>query len=1013
MGSGQLPCPGQAAARIATAAGKAGKFSGLGTDAARAGTKSWIDKFIPSGTNWVGPREANWITPNHIKEFAPEMFDTLSSVAKNQKGGAFDLAGQMDTPLGALGTFWPAGEAGVFGAGKTGQKIARGMDVAGDMLRHAKIPGTAIRPVGDLANLVNAKAGKTTNAELLQDAYQTHHVKEGARYEHRLLTAKWTNDLERMGHAKTEVDTVRNWIEFPNTAPAEAQPLVKEMRGYVDKIPKLAEQMGVKIGDVSDKMSAAGSQAQYWPRHLAEGLVGKNKKRGSFGKLFDPATTAELAREPWTLGSKGGTKALMEMYKDPEVLKLHAAGDRDALVDYLKNNYSSNLPEKFLDGEQIAKLKELNVPPTVAMAGIQAANNPALAKSLAPSSTFHAAADSILKMSPEALGAGVYANHPVNDFAASMSGTADKLHASKIALERIASDATAAGPGTVEVPVVLKNLDLEFGDGTSKGAIKWLKDHGVADPEKAHLPADTAAFLTQMGKGWTGGPQEVGPMLDLYDNFANIMRSVFTNMDPVRYNVRNRLSGHFANWISGLVKIFDGTATNADQLMKGMVIEGAAKNPHLLQMAAERGIQNLDDKTATQILGEMLYALETSGSSGLSHEIQHGSGNIGSQLGEIKDQIPGANPFSWGAVGELAKGPMGKAGTSYNPLSAIRGVGGAPTTKNALAATGEKIAEYTEGLNRIAPMWSLIQDGVHPQEAARRVMEAQVDYRGRNYTQFEKQLLKRIFLFYSFSKGMFPFTLKQVMDYPGGRLAQALRGMNRSKSQDELVPQHVAETAAIPVGQIPGMAPLEEGAKRYITGFGLGFEDPAQFVGGPQNAMLEAASRLNPLIKAPLEMMSGQSFFQRGPGGGGRSLEDLNPSLGQTLSNIGQITGMRESKAPVRTPQFLEHILSNSPLSGVLNKARTITDPRKGPGAKAVNLLTGIKATDVSPAAQDKELRSRISQIEKQMGARTFSDTFLPKDAQAELSPKELADYQKMQALRRLLEERSKTRKKK
>lgn len=996
-------------AKIGTAASKAGKVAGLG--------------------KWMGPREANlMVTGRHIQDFAPDMFASLQNVAKNQKGGAYDLLNNMDTPLGALGQFWPAGEAGLFGTGKTAQKIARGMDVAGDMLRHTKIPGTNIMPVATLTNLVNKRAGGAKTAEDLQTAYHTFHSKEGARYEHRLLTAKWANDLERIGHKATDTVEVRDWLEFPNKAPVEAQPLVKEIRQYIDRIPQIAGDMGVKIGDVTPKMAAAGSNAKYYMRYIAEGLAG-NKKSG-FGKLFDPAAATELDRLPWTHGSRGGTKALTEMAKDPILEGIFTnqnnaspKGVLQAAKEYIQQKYvddpaavlggqQRNLPNEFITKGQGRILKGLGLPQTVAGAAQAITQNPDLLHKLKPKRSAGAAARTLYEMSPEVRKSGIYANHPINDFAAAMSGTMDKLHASKIALERMAEAALpAAGQGTVPVPVVLKNLDLEFGDGTTKGAIKWLKDHGVADPENAHLAPETAEFLTQMGSGWKGGPKDVHAAVKLYDDFSKVMKAIFTNLDPIRFNVRNRISGLFSNWMAGLDGILSGNSKDVRGLMSNMAIEGAAKNPHLMQMAAERGIQNLDDKRATEMLAEIMYALEATGSYGVAQA--HGTG-LGGKLDDIKQAIPGGHPFSWGEVGSKAIGGFGKSGTTLNPITSWRGIGGATDTKFAPLAAGEDISHLAESLNRMAPVWAQIQDGVHPVEAAKRMLEAQVDYRSRNYTEFEQQVLKRIMLFYSFSKGQFPFSVNQLLNNPGGKLAQTLRVMNRTKDQDEPVPQHIAESASIPIGHIPGMAPLEEGAKRYITGMGLGFEDPAQFVGGPKNAALEAISRMNPVLKGPIEGIFGQSTFQRGPGGGGRSLEDLDPALGRTLSNIRELTTGEKSKAPVRYPGsgVIEHVLSNSPLSTVLNKARTATDPRKGTIAKGVNLFTGFKATDVSPQSQDRELRNRIGQIEKQMGGREFRTSYVPKEIQEGMSPSEKKKYEQLKALAKLLEARAKERKK-
>lgn len=239
-------------------------------------------------------------------------------------------------------------------------------------------------------------------------------------------------------------------------------------------------------------------------------------------------------------------------------------------------------------------------------------------------------------------------------------------------------------------------------------------------------------------------------------------------------------------------------------------------------------------------------------------------------------------------------------------------------------------------------------------------------------------------------------------------MGQTIQALGRAHKTEDLSPEYLSETASVPLKTLP------DGSRRYLTGLGLGFEDPAGFfTPSVKQVGLEALSRTSPLIKAPLEYAFGQSAFQKGPYGG-RSLEDLNPPLGQTISNIGQLAGLRDKQGPVKLPggELFEHVLSNSPLAGVLTSARTLTDPRKNAAAKAINLLSGLHVTDVSPASQDAELLRRAGRVERQLlGARSYSGTFVPKDRQAEFTPKEQEMAAELKALRRLLEERKKQRK--
>lgn len=360
-------------------------------------------------------------------------------------------------------------------------------------------------------------------------------------------------------------------------------------------------------------------------------------------------------------------------------------------------------------------------------------------------------------------------------------------------------------------------------------------------------------------------------------------------------------------------------------------------------------------------------------------------------------------------LGETVKGRPGE----WSPKNwRVRGVAGAQETTMPWMRAGEQVGDFAEHMIRFPGFYALLKQGMDPAEAARLVGEAAVNYQSRHYTKFEQQVMQRLFLFYKFTKGQIPFTLKMLAENPGGRLANVLRSVNRSRDEEDNIPDWIKETTSIPADDFLG-GPLEDGTKRYITGLGLPFEDPVQFASpSGQNLMLEAASRLNPMIKAPIEWMTGQSFHQKGGPHGGRPLDDLDPPLGRTIANIGQITGLRDSKDPVRFfgSGPLEHMLANSPLSSALTKVRTVTDTRKSIPAKASNLLTGLKISDVSPAAQDRELRNRVQRIERQLGARQFTETYLPKEIREKMSPAEAAQAAQLAALKKLLDERSKKR---
>lgn len=429
----------------------------------------------------------------------------------------------------------------------------------------------------------------------------------------------------------------------------------------------------------------------------------------------------------------------------------------------------------------------------------------------------------------------------------------------------------------------------------------------------------------------------------------------------------------------------------------------------------------LDDKAATEIIGELAYAYSVIGK--YDGEAQSVIGqapeSLGTSVNDIYSEMLGggrqqANLLRTGQ--KLVAWPG--SGTTYNPLKArLRGVFGSEKSTLGVAAAGEDVGHLVEGMNRLPPFIKQLREGVDPAVAAAKVGGAQVQYAKRYYTKFQQDVLARVFPFAKYTMGMTPWVLRQLSENPGGAMGATVKAANRAHNPDELTPDYVADTAAIPVQGTPLEAllgqPGEPGTNRYLTGFGLSFEDPLSFIGstGVRGAMGEAISRMSPPIKAIPEWASGESFFQRGPMGG-RDLDDMDPLVGRLISNVKQAATGQEHKFPVRLPDWFEYMAANSPASRALSTARTIADPRKSAAGKAVNLLTGFRITDVSPASQTALIADRAETLMRQMGARQFSRTYFPDDVRKGMTPEELAVAMQLEALQKFVDKARKERNK-
>lgn len=310
---------------------------------------------------------------------------------------------------------------------------------------------------------------------------------------------------------------------------------------------------------------------------------------------------------------------------------------------------------------------------------------------------------------------------------------------------------------------------------------------------------------------------------------------------------------------------------------------------------------------------------------------------------------------------------------------------------------GGKALEKVEFYNRVPLYLYFRKKGYEPLQAALEVKKRHFDY--KELTDIERNLFRRGILFFSFTRKMAPLIAETLTQRPGGAMAQTIKATAKlHDKQDQPVPQYIKETTAIP------LKPDAAGNLRYFTGLGLPQEDIASFIPSPVQELL---SRTTPLIKAPIEMATGQSLFQRG-----RPLDELDPTIGRIIGNVKELAG--GDKVKTRAKPFLgqpfEFTMANSPLSRVLSTVRTATDPRKSNFAKAINLGTGLRITDVSPAAQDAEIRARAADAMKKLGAKTFSRTYVPQDDREGLSPEEKAQLAQLDLLLKQLQARSKER---
>jgi hypothetical protein len=503
-----------------------------------------------------------------------------------------------------------------------------------------------------------------------------------------------------------------------------------------------------------------------------------------------------------------------------------------------------------------------------------------------------------------------------------------------------------------------------------------------ANPEKAteYLSKITGMSVEELGKKKL--PKDVADaivgVLDTYQkpqwmerlgqtiDKANAIFKQNVTLPFPSFWTRNLTSGQFVNMSTGLMKGPKDLAEYGDAFQKAM-----------------RAYRSGDSKLLSELFVEGVIDQRM-----LSEGVESLGGGLGWELGSTP------NPLDVGESWKFAKQQVGEAPSGYGAVDTARAAYGS------VLRTGEKVSGVVEFANR-APLYLYLKSkGWSPAQAAAKVRQLQVDY--GDLAPFERDVMKRLVPFYSWQRKIAPVIAGTLLERPGGAMAQTIRGTREASDADATTPPYIASTLAVPN---PFKTP-EPGGDSFLTGFGLPFEQVAQYAEGPRAAGRELLSQMTPYVKAPLEFATGQSFFQTGPGGVGRALDDLDPTIGRTLANL---TGREK---PVRTPGILEFAAANSPVSRLLTTARQLTDPRKTMFDKAVNALTGIREADISPAAKDRALMDQAAQTMKHLGAREFTETYIPKDRLESLPPAQRALADKLNELKQLIESRRRSRKK-
>jgi hypothetical protein len=442
------------------------------------------------------------------------------------------------------------------------------------------------------------------------------------------------------------------------------------------------------------------------------------------------------------------------------------------------------------------------------------------------------------------------------------------------------------------------------------------------------LPRDKYdAILKNYGQ-WSM-PEEVRAPIRLFDSATNAFKSLVYPLWPASH-VRNVATAAYNNMRTG---------TNAGDYLK--------------QLRFMRG--HLDPAEAAQMRAAQYGHARIFDSGNNLLDVVGASDTLPKTAAErVTKFLPGTNQWNpagrtgpWagaGLVGDAAHTAL-KTGTydllagvskkvrhprtAPNPL-AMAGVGKSEVDRFAPLIAGRRVSANIEDFMRGAQFNGMVRQGYSPAEAAANIRKYHFEY--QDLTPFEKNVMRRAVPFYTFARKNLPLQVQTALTRPA--VVSSPFKLNQS-DPNEYVPDYLRSGFVAPLGK------EVDGERRFISSLGLpqeeAFKELKLWNGVPdlRGTAMSFAGNLNPYIKGALEQMTGKQFYT------GRDLSDLHPT--RTASAIGSLFNDDN-------PQLLTQIIANTPLTRFATSLDKMTDPRKPLWAKAANLASGVRVSDVNVA---------------------------------------------------------------
>lgn len=364
-------------------------------------------------------------------------------------------------------------------------------------------------------------------------------------------------------------------------------------------------------------------------------------------------------------------------------------------------------------------------------------------------------------------------------------------------------------------------------------------------------------------------------------------------------------------------------------------------------------------------------------------------------FGELRQVMKDRNiAFNKGLDGSLDLGEPGKLANTFfgegtkKEMAIAKAKKALPISQDFfLFEAGRSVGSAIENQARVLNFVANLRNTGDVQLAAQRTKQFLFDY--NNLTNFEKAFMKRILPFYTFTRKNLELQVKTLMTTPGRVAGEitAINNIGEALSGGELTEE---EKKALPDWIKSGISILKskKGSTVEILGsLGSPIEQP--FAAFQPNVLLGSVS---PLLRTPVEQMSGYSFFQ------GKALSDvtnaaafkLAPKAIQDFIGFTTVKGKKTDGTPFTWYVALRpermNIINNLPLAGrVLSSIKQMEAQDVSTQMKTMQQIIGLRPysfdIEQEAAKREAENKKRLEELLIKAGVvAQFKRTFVPKD---------------------------------